>query len=137
MFEPKHGPPKEHRAWVGFYFAIEVICRMIFFYTKISRQFPQFSTSFPAVGLQQNHAEPEFTWSKSEFRWGSLAHFRGRPWRSALSEDLIEIHGILWILPLSHSWLVVWNIFFSHILDMSSSQLTHIFQRGSNRQPGP
>ena len=35
--------------------------------------------------------------------------------------------------------LVVWNIFihflFSHILGMSSSQLTNIFQRGSNHQP--
>ena len=31
-------------------------------------------------------------------------------------------------------WLVVWNIFF-HILGMSYSQLTNIFQRGWNHQP--
>ena len=35
-------------------------------------------------------------------------------------------------------WLVVWNIFFLtfHILGISSSQLTHIFQAGQNHQPG-
>ena len=34
-------------------------------------------------------------------------------------------------------WLVVWNMngLFFHILGMSSSQLTHIFQRGWNHQP--
>ena len=34
-------------------------------------------------------------------------------------------------------WLVVWLpwILFSHILGISSSQLTHIFQKGSNHQP--
>ena len=36
-----------------------------------------------------------------------------------------------------HDWLVVWLpwILFSHILGMSSSQLTNIFQRGWNHQP--
>ena len=32
-------------------------------------------------------------------------------------------------------WLVVWNIFYFPIYWESSSQLTHIFQRGSNHQP--
>jgi hypothetical protein len=35
-----------------------------------------------------------------------------------------------------NTWLAVWNIFlFFHTLGISSSQLTHIFQRGWNHQP--
>ena len=33
------------------------------------------------------------------------------------------------------NWLVVWNIFYFPIYWESSSQLTNIFQRGSNHQP--
>ena len=39
-----------------------------------------------------------------------------------------KIHYFDWAIV--NSWLVVWNmIFFPNILGMSSSQLTHIFQR--------
>ena len=43
---------------------------------------------------------------------------------------------VTWIIMnLGSIWLVVWNIFYFPIYWEISSQLTNIFQRGSNHQP--
>ena len=59
-------------------------------------------------------------------RWGSPAY----TWLSGLKK-----HHEWWQIDII--WLVVWNMKFMtfHMLGMSSSQLTHIFQRGWNHQP--
>jgi hypothetical protein len=56
-----------------------------------------------------------------------------------LGERISALKNINWEgeIYLELYWLVVWNetgLFF-HILGISSSQLTHIFQRGSDHQP--
>ena len=42
----------------------------------------------------------------------------------------------LWEYPCNILWLVVWNIFYFSIYWEKSYQLTNIFQRGWNHQPG-
>ena len=42
----------------------------------------------------------------------------------------VSKHAVDGIVKINIFWLVVWNILFFHILGMSKSQLTNIFQRG-------
>ena len=51
-------------------------------------------------------------------------------------QDFATIHSSYWKRPIDGTgWWFGTSILFSHILGMSSSQLTSIFQRGSNHQP--
>ena len=76
-----------------------------------------------------NHSP--FTGWFSAGPWASGRHLS----RAAWNRVRVGIGVMLWGSVVPFGWLVVWNIFYFPIYWEQSSQLTNIFQRGSNHQP--
>ena len=85
-----------------------------------------------SVGLLSHRGYPGYPQSSSIFWWDfpvSTIHCKGYPPQANKIMDVIRQTNL-------QNWLVVWNTFYFPIYLEWSSQLTNIFQKGSNHQPG-